>query len=533
MIRRSPLYTTFISKRNGYIIAVGAVAVMIALRYVLSPIVPVTRAPFLTLYLAVLAAAVYGGTGPAILATVLTTIYGVTIFVELPNTRSDPSSWVTVLIYVLTAFGMALFSIVEQRSQEQALDSANAALDAERKLRVAEQEKREQAEQLIEVEKLQRDTQAQLESLLANAPVGIAFFDRELRYVRINDYLADLKGISVEDHIGRTVYDVMPQLGEQLGPVLQEMFEVGSGVTTVEVHAPSRGSSNRTRSWLVGIYPVQDENGKTLWAGAVGVEISRQKEVEREIRKLNQSLEDKVSERTQELSAANEELHGFTYSVSHDLRAPLRSIIASSRFLLEDYGDKLDAEGKDLLRKQSEAAKRLAGLIDDMLKYARLSRADLSSNPVNLGKLLVEIAHNTGLLYDHEAKIAVSGETIVAGDSTMLRLVMENFVDNAFKYRDKDRQLQISLQGIRRDSLVDFRLTDNGIGFDPEYSSKLFQPFERLHRKDEYPGSGIGLANVKRVVERHGGTVSAAGAKGEGAEFSFSLPAAKDAEDDE
>lgn len=523
MVTRTPFKSVFISRKSGYLIALVAVVAMIGIRYAMSPFIEVYKAPFMTMYACAFVAAFYGGMGPTVLATVLSTIFAVYMLELNPATPLDSSLWISVVLNVLTAFCMGLFSLAQQKTQQAALNSANAALEAERKLRQSERALHKTGEELLGVAKLQQETNSQLESLLANAPVAIAFFDRDGRYVRINKFLAELKGIPIEDHIGRSVVEVLPQLGEQLEPIIRKIVATGEGEEHFETSVPMRQGSTRTRSWIIGLYPVKDNEGEVKWVGAVGIEITRQKEIEREIRRLNQTLEQKVRDRTEELSAANEELQGFTYSVSHDLRAPLRAIIASSRFILEDYGDELDENGRQLMTKQADAAKRLAELIDDMLRYARLSRAELVKKPIDLGRLFTDITQSIGEQYEHAAKLTVSGPMSVEGDPMMLRMAMENLIDNAYKYRNRDRNLEIALKGEAEDGRVKFMLKDNGIGFDPNYSAKLFQPFERLHRKEDYPGTGIGLANVKRVIERHGGSVEASGMPGEGATFIFTL----------
>ncbi len=510
---------------QAYAAAIASVLLMILIRFAFIGVMPETRAPFMTLYVSVIFSAWYGGFGPAAFSTGLGTLYGIYMIERNPKMLNDPSNVASVVLFIVTSLCMAAFSISQKRSQAIALEAAGEKLDAEIKLRESEQTQRMQAEELAQVGRLQHHTNALLESLLANAPMGIAFFDCERKYVRINDYLARLKGISAADHVGHRVGEIIPLLGEQLDPLIQQVLDTGEGIENYEINVPGI-KPNRHRSWIVGLYPIRADDGELEGVGAVGIEITRQKRVENEIRLLNQTLEDKVRERTKELLWANEELQGFTYSVSHDLRQPLRSIIASSRFILEDYGDKIDDEGKRLMQKQSEAAHRLANLIDDMLRYARLSRADLVAKPIDLGSMITDINESVAAQYQVRANIQITGETKVEGDPTMLRLAMENLVDNAYKYRRNDVPLEVSLCGKRHNGVVDFHLHDNGIGFDPAYADKLFQPFERLHRSEEYPGTGIGLANVRRVIKRHGGEISASSDQGHGACFCFSIHSA-------
>lgn len=228
--------------------------------------------------------------------------------------------------------------------------------------------------------------------------------------------------------------------------------------------------------------------------------------------------------RTAELEAANRELESFSYSVSHDLRAPLRSIDGFSQALIEDYGQHLDDHGHGYLRRVRAAAQRMGLLIDDMLRLARVTRADMRLAPVDLTALAKEIV--AGLDKQQTAQpteVVVHPNLTAYGDAALLRIVLENLLGNALKYTGKTARPRIELGAQTQNGRKTYFVSDNGAGFDMAFSDKLFSPFQRLHRTDEFPGTGIGLATVKRIVHRHGGEVWAKGNPGSGAVFYFTL----------
>ena len=228
--------------------------------------------------------------------------------------------------------------------------------------------------------------------------------------------------------------------------------------------------------------------------------------------------------RTSELEAANRELEAFSYSVSHDLRAPLRSIDGFSQALLEDYGEHLDQHGHSHLQRVRKSAQRMGVLIDDMLRLARVTRAGMHHTRVDLTALTGEIIanmhkHNNG----KHAEISVQPGLTAFGDAALLRVVLENLLDNAYKYSSKAAQPRIEVGAQQQDGRTVYFVLDNGVGFDMTYANKLFNAFQRLHRNEEFPGTGIGLATVKRIIHRHGGKVWAKSSPGAGAVFYFTL----------
>ena len=221
---------------------------------------------------------------------------------------------------------------------------------------------------------------------------------------------------------------------------------------------------------------------------------------------------------------ANSELQSFSYSVSHDLRAPLRSIDGFSLALLEDYADKLDDSGKDYLQRVRAASQLMGRLIDDLLELSRVGRADMHRKRVDLSELAREIAAAL-----QTAEPGRHGEFIIApgmsvdGDASLLRAALTNLLGNAWKFTGKRDRPKIEFGARDEDGRRVYFVRDNGVGFDMTYADKLFVPFQRLHAKEEFPGTGIGLATIKRIITRHRGRVWAEGEVGSGATFYFTL----------
>ncbi|MBW4561871.1 MAG: GAF domain-containing protein [Mojavia pulchra JT2-VF2] len=252
-------------------------------------------------------------------------------------------------------------------------------------------------------------------------------------------------------------------------------------------------------------------------------EVVERQQAEQAVHSLNQGMQRAINE----LQLVNKELEAFSYSVSHDLRAPLRSIDGFSLALLEDYNDQLDDTGQDYLRRIRAATQRMGQLIDDLLNLSRLMRSEINLEPVDLSLLASEICTELQESQpERQVEFIIQPQILAQGDSRLLQVLLENLLNNAWKFTYKHTQARIEFGVIPQENGIPvYFVQDDGAGFDMAYSNKLFGPFQRLHRTDEFPGTGIGLAIVQRIVHRHGGRVWAQGALEQGATFYFTLVA--------
>ena len=269
---------------------------------------------------------------------------------------------------------------------------------------------------------------------------------------------------------------------------------------------------------------VRNEAGRPLFWQGVMYEVTEQKRAEEEVQRLNEELEQRVRQRTAQLEAFNSELEAFSYSISHDLRAPLRAIDGFSQILLQDYENQLDVEGKSYLRRVSAASRRMGQLIDDLLDLSRMTRSPMRRERVDLSTLarvIVEEFRNT--LPEHEVEVIVEDGLVANADGSLLRAALENLLGNAWKFTRNQPHPMIEFGLLEHEETPTYYVRDNGVGFDMAYVDKLFGAFQRLHSMSEYEGTGIGLATVQRIIHRHGGRVWAKGEVGSGATFFFTL----------
>jgi PAS domain S-box-containing protein len=307
---------------------------------------------------------------------------------------------------------------------------------------------------------------------------------------------------------------IHPDDREAVNQAVQSAIETGEELKT-EFRIQRPDGEER---WMYSMGRVFfDKDGAPDRFLGVSLDTTDRKEAEEYVYRLNAILEQRVQERTEEMEA-------FTYSVSHDLRAPLRAVMSTSMILLDDYGDTIGPEGVDMLRRQAAAAKRLGNLIDDLLGLSRIGRSAINPATFDLSALAEEVgselAHKD---WGYPVRIEVQPGLQATGDPKLLRYCLQNLIENAFKFARAGTPAVVRVGAVEGMEEPTFFVGDDGIGFDMQYVHKIFQPFERLHRDNEYPGTGVGLASVQRIIQRHGGRIWAESVPGQGSTFYFSL----------
>jgi hypothetical protein len=371
-----------------------------------------------------------------------------------------------------------------------------------------------------------RESEQRYRTAMEVAPEAIVVLDVEAgRFIDANQNAVRLYGLTKEQLLQTDPIALSPPTQPDGRPsreaATEKLLAAVHGDTPVFewVHLNSAGQEVPCEIRLVRLPAGQ----RKLVRGSV-LDISARKHAEAEIRRLNAELEERVRQRTAQLEAANHELESFSYSVSHDLRAPLRSIDGFSQALLEDCGDRLDEKGKDYLQRVRAATQRMGQLIDDLLNLSRITRSEIRRERVDLSALARGIvAELQQREPGRDVTVTIADGLVVEGDSRLLRVVLENLLGNAWKFTSRQPKAAIEFGKTMTDGLPTFFVRDNGAGFDMTYVRKLFGAFQRLHTQRDFPGSGIGLATVQRIIQRHGGRVWAEGAVGQGATIWFRL----------
>jgi signal transduction histidine kinase len=281
---------------------------------------------------------------------------------------------------------------------------------------------------------------------------------------------------------------------------------------------------SRDRNYSLRAAGGKSDGELSLLIGAFNEMLAQIQERDEALQRAQDDLEQRVEARTKQLAAANKELEAFSYSVSHDLRAPLRSIDGFSQAVLDDYGDRLDAAGKDYLVRVRGATHRMAALIDDMLNLARVTRTEMRPEELNLSAMAKSIAEDLRKTEPgRHAEFLIDDDMVAQGDPRLVRVVMENLLGNSWKYTSRHEHARIEFGCSRKAGADAFFVRDDGAGFDPRHAARLFGAFQRLHGMTEFPGTGVGLATVQRIVHRHGGEIWAEGDVEKGATFYFTL----------
>jgi PAS domain S-box-containing protein len=347
--------------------------------------------------------------------------------------------------------------------------------------------------------------------LIDASPAFIFLKDLHGRHLQVNKAFCNEMKLSKNEMIGKTNYELQ---GEEVGKISEDIDR-----KLIETKEPLEMEWHLERpdgkhSYLAFRFPVLDENGKIVAIGGIISDITARKIVEEDLRAAKTELE-----------YSNTELESFAYSVSHDLRAPLRAIDGYVRILHEEYGDILDSEGQRLLGVVRNNAKHMANLIDDLLMFSRLNRQPMKTEKIDFETMVAQTIHDLKAQNSNRTIVtSMAALPIVYGDHNLFRQAWYNLIENAFKYTTPTAAPTIRISFEKNQENLIFGVHDNGVGFDQKYAHKLFLVFQRLHSSKQFEGTGVGLALVHRIVERHGGRVWAEGATNSGASFYFSLP---------
>lgn len=364
------------------------------------------------------------------------------------------------------------------------------------------------------LEARERELSERLAATLDSITDGFLTMDRDLRVTYINRQGALIAQRPPAALVGRRLLEAFPEaIGTIFERKYQEVLRTQRPVHFDSYFAP-------LNVWVeLSVHPTAE--GLAVYLRDVTARQAAQQEIVR----LNAELEERVQQRTAELSAAVSELESFSYTISHDLRAPLRTMDGFSDAVLADYGDRLPAEGRHYLNQIRGGARRMGLLIDDLLEFARAGRREMRLQPVEMRMLVADALAEMARLHPGRAgDVRVQPLPAVQGDPGLLLQVWTNLLSNALKYTSRKGSPRIEVDAVEEGGEIGFRVRDNGAGFNPAHAGKLFGVFHRLHPDTEFEGTGVGLAIVKRIVERHGGRVGAQSVPGQGATFTFWLP---------
>ncbi len=409
---------------------------------------------------------------------------------------------------VLLKYTMLDFSdTLEISSENDEIDAIAIGLNTmAEELRVARETEAKQFRQLS-------DSRNQIEAILNNAPSAVIVFDKDRSTLRWNEKASEIFGYTVEEATGKPLHElVLPANDHPDNEAVTGFLKGNSEIPSAKQHeiiATRRDGSNFPAELIVSKVKTRQQE---LYITFIN-DISDRKAAEKNLIEANINLEN-----------SNKELEAFTYSVSHDLRAPLRAISGYSQLLIQRHPELLSTEANGFIQSISNNTRRMGQLIDDLLALSRYSRAELQRSSVDVSALTLQVIEDLGSASDiSRFKFSVHPMPEASADANLLLQVMTNLLSNAIKYSSLKEQPEVEVGGLKNEGETVYYVKDNGSGFDMQFYNKLFGVFQRLHDSREYEGTGVGLAIVKRIITKHGGRIWAESVQGEGTTFYFTL----------
>ncbi|RSM69497.1 hypothetical protein DMB66_10890 [Actinoplanes sp. ATCC 53533] len=446
---------------------------------------------------------------------------------DRPTAAASAPNWTTLGVATVAAATVGVLAVAMGAATERATLAGLVAVVADSLILlcyggVAVRSGRAQLRERAAAELDAQASHNQLQKLIDNT-AAVIYMKRvdNGRYLLVNQEWERLFKVGRERVINMTDQGVFPkELADQLRENDLWTAEQGRTVQFEETAQTDHG----LRTYVSVKFPVLDSSAKPYAVCGISTDITELKQAEAEARRLAAELETRVRNRTAELEASNKELDAFAYTVSHDLRAPLRSLHGFSQALQDDYTDRLDDTGREYLRRLQANVARMGHMIDDLLNLSRSTRVELGRRDVDLGAIADEVAEELAAADPQRQVTLVVREGLhTHADPQLLRLLLQNLIGNAWKFTGRRSDPVVEVCRCERDDETFFVVRDNGAGFDMQYADKLFTAFQRLHPAAEFEGTGIGLAIVARIVHRHGGRIFAEAAPDQGASFFFSL----------